>query len=150
MLDCHGAGEIFLTELFSRLKERKVSMRVSFDPICPERVDGIFLEEERKTFVTGRGLENKYEQIKRGKTGKSENDDEDKKVMFINTKRFLDAEKLRDIRSELRYVERLSESSLDGALHALSKAKVYHFLLEDIYGKTMDWSKFESISVKNE
>ena len=56
-------------------------------------------------------------------------------------------EKLRQVRNELRYTFRLAQSSLDGALHSLSKAKIYHFLLEDIYGKAMDWKKTETIKI---
>ena len=56
-------------------------------------------------------------------------------------------EKLRQVRNELRYTFRLAQGSLDGALHSLSKAKIYHFLLEDIYGKAMDWKKIESIKI---
>lgn len=146
--DYYGVGEILLTELFLKLKERETSMRVSFDPISPERVDGIFLEEKKIAFVTGRGLEEKYELQKGDKTEDYEDFAGNRDVTLINTKRFVDAEKIRDARSELRYIARLFESSLDGALHSLSKAKIYHFLLEDIYGKAMDWEKFNCISIE--
>lgn len=199
--DFHGVGELFLTELFAFLRDRAVSARVSYDPICPERVDGIFLEGERVAFVSVRDAQERYEALKNschaGERGgenssgvaalhtrdggggvKSERGGENssggalfngggaalkenggalhdnggaacsasgREIVFVNSKRFVDTERLRDIRSELRYTERLAESSLDGALHALSKAKIYHFLLEDIYGKAMDWQKFEKI-----
>ena len=135
--DFHGLGRIFLTELFSLLKDRDVSARVSFDPISPERVDGIFLERESIAFVTMREAQEKYE--------RKEYDFDGREVVFINSKRFIDPEKLREVRSELRYTDRLAQSSLDGALHALAGAKIYHFLLEDIYGKAMDWAKFDKI-----
>ena len=154
--DFHGLGRMFLTELLSTLKAKDVVARVSFDPISPERVDGIFLERERVAFITVRDAQEKFETLQsshgtwgdanaatdgRGADGSRDGRD----VVLINSKRFVDPERLRDIRSELRYTDRLAESSLDGALHALSKAKIYHFLLEDIYGKAMDWSKFEGI-----
>ena len=149
--DFHGLGRLFLTELFAALQSRAVSARVSFDPICPDRVDGIFLENEKVAFVTLADAQERYEALQGscgacvsagagGGTGGSRGRRE---VVFINSKRFVDTEKLRDVRGELRYTDRLAESSLDGALHALSKAKIYHFLLEDIYGKAMDWPKFE-------
>lgn len=133
--DFHGLGKLFLTELFASLHNCGVSARVSFDPICPDRVDGIFLENERVAFVSLRDAQEKY--------GEADRSQEEREIIFINSKRFVDPDKLRDIRSELRYTDRLAQSSLDGALHALSKAKIYHFLLEDIYGKAMDWPKFE-------
>jgi hypothetical protein len=133
--DFHGIGKLFLTELFAALHGRSVSARVSFDPICPERVDGLFLENERVAFVSLRDAQERY--------GEADRSQEEREIIFINSKRFVDTEKLRDVRGELRYTDRLAESSLDGALHSLSKAKIYHFLLEDIYGKAMDWPKFE-------
>lgn len=151
--DFHGLGKIFLTELLAALHSRGVSARVSFDPICPARVDGIFIEGERVAFVTLADAQEKYGALRGARiegapvderSGADEASD-GREVVLINPKRFIDAEKLRDIRSELRYTDRLAQSSLDGALHALSKAKIYHFLLEDIYGKAMDWQKFEKI-----
>ncbi len=139
--DFHGLGRLLLTELFSALRGCGVSARVSFDPVCPARVDGIFLEGERIAFVSLADAREKYGEAERSTSGERE-------VLFINSKRFIDTEKLRDVRGELRYTDRLAQSSLDGALHALSKAKIYHFLLEDIYGKAMDWSKFEKMSAE--
>ena len=185
--DFHGLGKIFLTELYAALRDRDVSARVSYDPICSERVDGIFLEREKIAFVSLADAQEKYGELKKscnscarggglssgdvrdgatlsvnerfgglssGDGGKSAALCENggaalttggREVLFINAKRFIDTEKLRDIRGELRYTERLAQSSLDGALHALAGAKIYHFLLEDIYGKAMDWSKFEKM-----
>ena len=135
--DFHGLGKLILTELFAALQAREVSVRVSYDPVCPERVDGIFLEGERTAFITACDAQEKFE----GEVSKAEG----REVALINSKRFVDTESLRAVRGDLRYTDRLAQSSLDGALHALSKAKIYHFLLEDIYGKAMDWSKFEKI-----
>ena len=135
----YGVGEIFLDELFRAMKSRKVSVRVSFDPICPEHVDGIFLENERIAFVTeSNGL----------KDGCADGEMDEREIIRINSKRFVDIEALRDVRSELRYTSKLTQSSLDGALHALSKAKIYHFLLEDIYGKAMDWKRFSEFEIQ--
>ncbi len=143
----YGVGEMLLDELFKSLTDCGVTVRVSYDPICPEHIDGIFIEEERLAFVTGRGLEEKYcsetesdnSAIFVRKTGNLQ-------IEKINAKRFVNTEKLRELRGELRYTARLAQSSLDGALHSLSKAKIYHFLLEDIYGNAMDWKKLEAMS----
>ncbi len=132
----YGVGEIFLDELFESLGSCDVLARVSFDPICPEHIDGIFLEKERIAFV-----------VERVQQENEKNDIYGEGITQINSKRFVDIEKMREIRSELRYTEKLRQSSLDGALHSLSKAKIYHFLLEDIYGKAMDWKKFNKIEI---
>ncbi len=169
----YGVGEMLLDELYKELQGRDVRVRVSFDPICPWHVDGIFLEEQRLAFVTGRGLREKYARTCDDKEAKAACNEEmqctdngnalcvgneqarveDKKahteeIVLINSKRFVDIDGLRDVRSELRYTARLEKESLDGALHALKKAKIYHFLLEDIYGKAMDWKKFAELGIE--
>lgn len=147
----YGVGQIFLDEVFKELHNKNISARVSFDPISPEHIDGIFLENEKISFVTARNTpsENKEtlpenkEMTFEGKKSPRE----DKEIIRINTKRFVDMEILRDVRSELRYTAHLAQSSLDGALHSLSKAKIYHFLLEDIYGKAMDWQRLAGLEI---
>ncbi len=141
----YGVGEMLLDELFVQLQNKDVKARVSFDPICPEHIDGIFLEKEKLAFVTGRGLQEKYELY--SAIDSEQPAQQNKDIILINSKRFVDIEKLREVRAELRYTSRLMQSSLDGALHSLSKAKIYHFLLEDIYGKAMDWEKFKNIKI---
>ena len=135
--ELYGVGQIFLDELFSAFKSKDVLLRVSFDPISPHHVDGIFVEKENIAFVTERnGLRNGYDEDALGH-----------ETVRINSKRFVDEEAIRDARSELRYTAKLAQSSLDGALYSLSKAKIYHFLLEDIYGKAMDWNRFANLKM---
>ncbi len=161
----YGVGEVLLDELYKELQGRDVRARISFDPICPWHVDGIFLEEQKLAFVTGRGLREKYAQTcedKEEKVGGDEKADsgqneqalienensQNREIVHINSKRFVDIDGLRDVRGELRYTVRLEKESLEGALHALKKAKIYHFLLEDIYGKAMDWKKFAELGIE--
>lgn len=128
----YGVGEMFLDALLEKLKKKRVTVRASFDPICPEHIDGIFVEKCNVGFVL-------CEPNKRA--------DENGSDIWINTKRFLDSGKLREVRGDIRYTAKLAASSLDGALHSLAKARVYHFLLEDIYGKAMDWKSFGKTDV---
>ncbi len=134
----YGVEHILLAELFAAFNDRDVSARISFDPVTPEHVDGIYLEDDQIAFVIDHNNDNPP--INDTKT--LENN-----TIMLNSKRFVDIEALRDIRSELRYTARLAQSSLDGAIHALSKAKIYHFLLEDIYGKAMDWKRFSELDI---
>ena len=123
--ELYGVGSCFLDELFGKLKEKAVTLRVSYDPVVPQRIDGIFIEKANISFTLtgndGDGAENGGER-------------------YINPKRFIHTEAVREIRGEMRYAARLYRDCLDGALHALSEAKVYHFLLEDIYKNAMDFS----------
>ncbi len=142
----YGVGQSFLDEIYRQLKQKGVSLRVSFDPICPNHIDGIFIEDNETAFVLCGNGELK-DDISEGEERKFANENSQERI-FINSRRFADAEELKDIRSELRYTGKLVQSSFDGALHALSKARIYHFLLEDIYGKAMDWRRFEEFDIK--
>ncbi len=126
--DHYGVGNLFMEEVLGQIRGREATVRVSYDPICPSHVDGLYIEELGVAFVLCRGREeHEFES------------DGAEAARLINTKRFVNAEKLRENRGEIRYTTHLAENSLDGAIHALNKAKIYHFLLEDIYGKAMHW-----------
>jgi hypothetical protein len=124
--DFYGIGQWFLDELSRRLKGYAATARLSYDPINAKRLDGIFLEEPACGFVLSKP---------EGKGEEDHEDFEDEKL--VNPKRFVHTEKLREIRGELRYASRLYQDCLEGALHALAEAKVYHFLLEDVYRHAM-------------
>ncbi len=123
--ELYGVGQLYLSALLSLLTEKKVTLRVSYDPIRPGLPDGILLEEQGIAFVL------------------SERADEEEGSHFVNPRRFVSAEGLREIRGELRYAKKLFDSCLDGALHALAEVRIYHFLLEDLYKNAMD---FEALS----
>ena len=106
------------------MQSKAVKVRLSYDPISPQLVDGIFIEDVKVAFVLT----------------EREEDEAENGGRLINPKRFVRADKLRGIRGELRYASRLYRDALEGALHALSEAKVYHFLLEDIYKNAMDFA----------
>ncbi len=142
----YGVGQSLLDEIYRQLKQKGVSLRISFDPICPNHIDGLFVEDNKTAFVVCANGDITDGVSDIGEQG-AENADCQERV-FINSRRFADARELKSIRSELRYTGKLAQSSLDGALHALAKAKIYHFLLEDIYGKAMDWKRFEELDIK--
>lgn len=124
--DFYGVGQWFLDELAMCLKSCDATARMSYDPVSPSHLDGIFLEEIACGFIISKP------------DVKGDEDHEDYEgEKFVNPKRFVHTEKLREIRGELRYASRLYQDCLDGALHALSEAKVYHFLLEDVYRHAM-------------
>ena len=122
----YGVGQWFLDALIGSLHKYKCKARISYDCIEPRYCDGVFLEGEQVGFVLGKESESED-----GRCNDSER--------YINPKRFVRTDILREIRGEMRYAARIYSNCLDGALHALGEAKVYHFLLEDIYRHTMDF-----------
>lgn len=117
----YGVGGLYLDALLGVLSGYDATLRVSYDPVDPKRVSGIYIEERKIAFLLAG----------------TERDEEDR---VINSRRFARQNLLRDARGELRYASRLYRECLDGALHALSEAKVYHFLLEDLYKNAMDFA----------
>ena len=116
----YGVGELYLEALARELRKKNARLRISYDPVVPSRIDGIFLEDVKLAFIIS-----------------DREQGEESETTQINTRRFVCNERLRDVRGELRYAARLSRDCLDGALHALGEAKVFHFLLEDIYKHAM-------------
>lgn len=136
--DFYGVGGFFLGAVAEALEKKCVSLRISYDPVRPDKIYGIFVEESETAFLVAQSGD-RFDDFD-AKYGKKIN-------TSVNSKRFVDTERLKDVRSELRYTARLAQSSLDGALHSLSKARIYHFLLEDIYYKAMDFQKMSEIKV---
>ena len=125
--DFYGVGKLFLGAIFELLSFVGQTVRVAYDPVDPRLINGIFLEESGHVFLLA---------------DKDGTDDDDERS--VNSGRFAEIEKLRAIRGELRYATKLYGHCLDGALHALSEAKLYHFLLEDIYKNAMDFKALGS------
>ena len=129
--DFYGVGQWFFDAFIGSLHKYESRARISYDCIEPRYCDGVFLEDKRLGFVLSRD---------KGE----DNDGESER--FINPKRFVRTERIREIRGELRYASKLYSECLDGALHALGEVKVYHFLLEDIYRHTMDFAALTDYS----
>lgn len=127
--ELYGVGQAFLDELAEKLKKTQTHLRISYDPISPKWIDGVFVEEIKTAFVLSKKCE-----------------DEEAVSGYINPKRFTDHELMREVRGELRYAARLFSDCLDGAVHSLSAARVYHFVLEDVYKKAMDFAALSAFS----
>ena len=123
--DFYGVGQWFLDAFIGCLHNFDVKARIAYDCIEPRYCEGVLLESHRLGFVISR-----------------EEDGE----KYINPKRFVNTERIREIRGELRYASKLYSDCLEGALHALSEAKLYHFLLEDIYKHSMDFVALNEFS----
>lgn len=127
--DFFGVGQAFLDRVAAVLRQKATKLRISYDSVCPRHTDGILIEDKKIALVLGK-------EESEGENGEK----------YINPRRFVRAESLREVRGELRYAARLYRDCLDGAIHALSEAKVYHFLLEDIYKNTMDFGALNAYS----
>lgn len=120
-------GSLFLSMLADEAIKKGNRIRVSYCPIDPSYPDAVFFEEGSVAFVLSDGR-------------KSEN------ALRINMRRFVDrsptglgSDAGRQIKRELRSNGRIISGLVQSASDCLARAGEYHFELEDIYKKSMDF-----------
>lgn len=123
--DSYGAAQFFLGAVGRLAVKKQWKIRVSHDPVYPDRLDGIFLQDFRRAVVIlPKGIEKP-------------------KGRVISLRRFADASGIRRVKGELRLLRRLREAMRGGALDALGEVKELHFALEESYGAAMNFQAKE-------
>ncbi len=123
--DCRGSAQYLMQALGECAVRKNLSVRVSHDPISPEKIDGLFLCEEGIAFVI-------LEAASCGYPHKS-----------ISMRRFVEVAHLQKVRSTLNYVGRMKRAMLDGAIERLQEVRRVHFMIEEIYISAMDFESKE-------
>lgn len=126
--DCYGAAQYLMLELGKLAGEKRLSVRVSHDPVEAEKIDGLFLCESGIAFVVCPEEECDYPHH------------------CITMRRFVDTASMKHVRRELRVVDRISRALRGEALEALEKVRQVHFRLEDIYSASMDFAAKEDFT----
>ena len=126
--DCHGSAGLLMNELLSLCAVRLLAVRLSHDPIVPNRIDGIFLRDARVAFVTLAKKDCVYP------------------ARVVSLRRFLDPVALRRVRPRIIYAERMMRALLDGALEEMQRVKELHFQIEEIYATAMDFAAKEQFT----
>ena len=122
--DCHDTAAYFLEEIGGIALEKRQPIRVSYDPLFPGRIDGIFFEAEGIALQVGK--ESAYLAEK------------------IRMRRFVDVGGLRAIKGKINYASQMKRALLGGALESLSEVKEAHFAMEEIYKEAMDFPAKEA------
>ncbi len=123
--DCYDTGFLFLRLLLVLAERSNTPLRISYDPLSPERPDALFFRGDRKTFVIN-----------------SDGEEVDFDTR-INMRRFVDVPALGKEKHEYRANKRLESALMSSALEALAKAGENHFALERIYVGCMDFDAKE-------
>ncbi len=126
--DCFDTAHIFMNEIYSSLNEKRVNMRISNNPIIPERFDAVCASSSGLTFEIS--------------------NDMNESSRTINMKRFIDGTELAKIRRKYREAARIRDDILSLALEEFEKVKKYHFILEEIYGSAMDFDAKEEYTAR--
>ncbi len=117
--DHFKTSHLFLRALITGALQKDCALRVSYDPVHVSEPDAVYFCHTGDCFVISDG--------------------EREGNVRINMKRFVSAEKIREVRSELRANERIYTALLNSACDSLFAAGEHHFALEEIYSQTVDF-----------
>lgn len=123
--DCRGVAQYLMAELCDAARNLRLEVRISHDPVEPQKIDGLFLCATGMAFVVCRADLCDYPRRK------------------IGMRRFVDTAAMRSVRAELNYTERMRRAMRCGAIDALEKVSELHFRLEDVYISAMDFEAKE-------
>lgn len=126
--DCHGVAQYLMHDVGQLALERRLRIRLSHDPVCPDRIDAIGLSESGVTFAVCSPTDCQYP------------------FKSVPVRRFLDVAGLRAVRGELLLAERMSRAMLDGAKESLAAVRDLHFRIEAIYIDAMDFVAKENFT----
>lgn len=124
--DQFKTAHLFLRALITGALQKDCPLRVSYDPVHVSEPDAVFFCNTGDCFVIS-----------------NENNGQ-KGDAYVNMKRFVKAERLRDIRPQLRSNDRIYNALLDSAKESLALASNCHFQLENIYSQTMDFKALDA------
>lgn len=124
--DYFDTAHFFMKAMLTSLEKAGADVRISPNPIIPERTDVLCATSSGLTF-----------EISNEADGEARN---------VNMKRFTDAAMITEIRGEYRAAVRVRDDTLSLALSEFEKIKKYHFILEEIYGSAMDFKAKEQFT----
>ena len=126
--DCRGSADLLLRDLRDLAAEKQLKMRISFDPLLPEKSDGLFLPEVGAAFVVERGSGSELPHRR------------------VEMRRFVETGTMRAVRGEVNFAERMRRAMLEGALNTLREVRRAHFAVEEIYIRAMDFGAKEQFT----
>lgn len=127
--DYYGLAYYLTAALLAVSEERKHTVRVSYHPIYPHKIDGLFYPATGLCVLVGHAEPS-----------------ESTETRSLSLRRYADPSDLRRVRGELRHARMLRQSLTDSALHELTSAATYHFELEKIYAAAMDFPAKEAFT----
>ena len=127
--DHYGLAYTVTRALFERRKALGAGLLVSYDPVLPHKIDGLYHPANGLCILVGHA-----------------EPEEGSNTRAISLRRLADADALREVRGELRRSCALRESLLACALQEMASASRFHFELERIYAEAMDFGAKEAFT----
>lgn len=125
----YGLGYRLTEAMLALSASRGQRVYVSYDPLCPAKIDGLLYPDTGLCVLVGEG-----EPVEAVPT------------RTLSLRRYTDPDALRAIRGELRHTLSLRETLTDTALRHLRAAAEAHFELEKIYSAAMDFAAKEAFT----
>ena len=123
--DCCGTAHLFFDALYACCRRLGIGVRLSRDPILPERIDALALSESGVTFTMCGGA----------------SDDS-----VINMRRFVPDEDYKMLRAERKEKSTVAEMLVHCAEEEFAKVRRHHFAIESLFTDTMDFTAKESFT----
>ena len=126
--DCRGSAQYLLAALRREAARRRLTVRVSYDPITPKAQDGLFLCSSRTSFlVAPRPLWREC-------------------MPKVGMQRFVAPIREESMRAELAIIGESEWRLMKGAERAFAAVSQAHFALEQIYGEAMNFEAKENFT----
>ena len=129
LTDYYGIGYRLTAALLALSEEKNLSVQVSYDPVYPRKIDGLYYPDTDLCVLLG------HTEFPEGAASRT-----------VSLRRYADPGALRSVRGELRHAEAVRTRLIESALHELSVAAKYHFELERIYAAAMDFHAKEAFT----
>lgn len=125
----YGMGFRVTAHLLRLSEERGTRVLVSYDPVYPDKVDGLLYPDSGVCVLVG-----------------DAEPPENCPTRTVALRRYTDTEALRRVRGEIRHATALRGTLEEDALRALASAGKHHFELEKIYAAAMDFGAKETFT----
>ena len=126
--DCRGCAQYLTAQLYRLAKQKGLQIRVSHDPIMPQKLDAILLCDFKIAFVVAPPCVC------------------DQPCRILGMRRFVDTAEVKSIREVLNRTEAMRRALLKGATERLERVREAHFRLESIYMSAMDFDAKEKFT----
>lgn len=123
--DFYGTGSLLLGEILKASQERNCRVKVSYDPLCPDEIDGLYYPDAGVAFVLCADAADRAQASNRHTLG---------------VRRFAAPDGLRAARTDLRRAVTLREGLVAAATDSFRRASELHFKIEKIYSSAMDFA----------
>ncbi len=130
--DFLSTGSLFLAAVIKEAENKKQKIRVSYSPLEVTYPDAVMLVDEKISFV----LLGEDESVDEWAIGKAKRVNMQRFVSFDNLPSRVKPKKFK---SDFKNNQRMKEALLVSAKDELREAGEYHFMLEDIYKKHMNF-----------